>query len=75
MFDISNGKITSEDRVEILMYSLVLKDKTGNAIKTIENVTSDYGKVKAFVDLCNSHDIADCHISDIVEDFITSLYL
>ena len=46
-------------------------DGTATVIASVHDVTDDKERLTNLVDLCNELKLSVCHLSDVVEDFLT----
>ena len=46
-------------------------DGTVTVVAAVHDVTGDKQKLSEFVDVCNELELSVCHLSEVVEDFLT----
>ena len=62
---------TSRISYGIAVYADADIDGTATVIASVHDITSDRERLSALVDACNRLELSLCHLSDVVEDFLT----
>lgn len=65
---------------KLLANSLISKSygiavyRKGHKLQDVQDITTDKKQLEQLVDLCNREQLAYCHLYDVVEDFLGSIY-
>ena len=55
----------------IAAYAYADVDGTATVVASVHDVTQDKQKLSELVDVCNRLELSVCHLSEVVEDFLT----
>lgn len=58
---------------DIEVYGIAVYRK-GHKIHEVKDITADKSSLKQLVELCNQKQLSVCHLYDVIEDFLGSLY-
>ncbi len=56
-----------------ILFTPDVNSRDGNSVIWISDITVDYTKIAALVELCNRLDLSPDHLWDVVEDFTADL--
>ncbi len=48
--------------------------RKGHKLQDVQDITTDKKKLERLVELCNREQLSHCHLYDVIEDFLGSIY-